>query len=155
MTIYRERLWASPLVFLSTALIIPASLVVFLPINPTAGVIVAILLYLAVVGALVLGSPVIEVTDAALVAGRATIPLAFTGELTAYRGAAATLARGRELDARAWLLIRGWVSPVAKIDVLDPDDPTPYWLVSTRKPEALIEAISSARARVEGSADQM
>jgi len=153
MTIYRERLWASPLVFLGTALIIPASLVVFLPINPTAGVIVAILLYLAVVGALALGSPVIEVTDAALVAGRATIPLAFTGTLTAYRGEAATLARGRELDARAWLLIRGWVSPVVKIDVLDPDDPTPYWLVSTRKPEALIEAISSTRARVEGSTD--
>ena len=144
MTIYRERLWASPLVFLSTALIIPASLVVFLPINPTAGVIVAILLYLAVVGALVLGSPMIEVTDAALVAGRATIPLAFTGELTAYRGAAATLARGRELDARAWLLIRGWVSPVAKIDVLDPDDPTPYWLVSTTRPEELAAALDSA-----------
>ncbi|MBK4346728.1 DUF3093 domain-containing protein [Lacisediminihabitans changchengi] len=154
MTIYRERLWASPLVFISTALIIPASLLVFLPINPTAGVFVAILLYLAIVAALILGSPVLRVTDDALTAGRATIPLVFVGELTAYRGEAATLARGRKLDARAWLLIRGWVSPVAKIDVLDPEDPTPYWLVSTRKPEALIEAISSARARVEGSADQ-
>lgn len=154
MTIYRERLWASPLVFISTALVIPAGLVVFLPINPTAGVIVAVLLYLAVVIALVIGSPVLQVTDTELIAGRATIPLAFVGDLTPYRGDAATLARGRQLDARAWLLIRGWVSPVAKIDVLDPEDPTPYWLVSTRKPEALIKAISSARARVEDSSDQ-
>jgi hypothetical protein len=107
-----------------------------------------------VVAALAIGSPLIQVTDAALVAGRATIPLAFIGDLTPYRGAAATLARGRELDARAWLLIRGWVSPVVKLGVLDPEDPTPYWLISTRKPEALIEAISSARARMEGSANQ-
>jgi hypothetical protein len=30
---------------------------------------------------------------------------------------------------------------VAKIAVEDPEDPTPYWLVSTRKPEELKKAL--------------
>jgi hypothetical protein len=33
------------------------------------------------------------------------------------------------------------VGPVVRIEVLDPDDPTPYWVVSTRHPERLIAAL--------------
>jgi hypothetical protein len=45
--LYSERIWPSAWVFVSTALVIPASLLVFLPINLFAGVIVAIVLYAA------------------------------------------------------------------------------------------------------------
>ena len=45
--------------------------------------------------------------------------------------------RGPSLDARAWLSIRGWVDPVVKVTLADEKDPTPYWLVSTRRPEDL------------------
>ena len=45
-----------------------------------------------------------------------------------------------------WLLIRGWVSPVVRIELSDPSDPTPYWIVSTRSPAALVAAIASAKA---------
>lgn len=148
MTIYRERLWASPWVFLSTALVIPASLLVFLPINPVAGVVVALLLYAAVVVALAIGSPVIEVTEDSFVAGRAKLPLRFVGEVSAHRDDRATIQRGQQLDARAWLLIRGWVSPVVRVEILDPDDPTPYWIVSSRAPEALASAIDGAKAKL-------
>ena len=55
--------------------------------------------------------------------------------------------RGAQLDARAWPLIRGWVSPVVRVTVTDPQDPTPYWLVSTRHPEKLVEALETARHR--------
>jgi len=44
MTIYREKLWPAPWLFISTALVIPASLLVFLPINQLAGIIVAAVL---------------------------------------------------------------------------------------------------------------
>ena len=37
---YRERLWPAAWVFLATALVIPASLLVFLPISTTAGIVV-------------------------------------------------------------------------------------------------------------------
>ena len=147
MTFYRERLWASVWVYLATALVIPASLLVFLPINFTAGVIVAIAIYTGCVGVLIATSPVIEVSSEQLTAGRARLPIAFIGEVTGHSGEEATLQRGQKLDARAWLMIRGWVSPVVRIEVSDTKDPTPYWLVSTRQPAAMIAAIAEAKAR--------
>ena len=64
---------------------------------------------------------------------------------SAYTGDAATLERGQRLDARAWLLIRGWIKPVVKVPVADLDDPTPYWLLSTRNPDQLVRVLEEAR----------
>jgi len=146
MTRYRERLWPAPWLFISTALVIPASLLVFLPISVEAGVIVAIVLYAAVVVALLLGAPTILVTDTEFSAGRAHLPLAIVGEVVGFEGEEARAERGPRLDARAWLLIRGWVSPVVRVQVLDENDPAPYWIVSTRHPDAVVAALESARA---------
>lgn len=146
MQLYRERLWPSAWVFLSTALVIPASLLVFLPINPTAGVWTASVLYAGCVVALVLTSPVIEVTEKQITAGRARLPIGLAGAPEAFEKQEATLERGQRLDARAWLVIRGWVSPVVKIPVADPADPAPYWIVSTRRPTRLVDAIERARS---------
>jgi hypothetical protein len=147
MTIYRERLLPGPWVFIMWGLVIPASLLVFLPINMTLGVIVAIILYAACVLLLIAGSPRIEVTDHNFIAGRARLPLPNVGKATGYRGAEATAERGPRLDARAWLVIRGWISPVVKIVVEDESDPAPYWLVSTRRPAELISALAEAAGR--------
>jgi Protein of unknown function (DUF3093) len=148
MLIYRERLLPGPMIFVITALVIPASLLVFLPINITIGVICAAVLYSACVILLVVGSPRIEVTDSVLIAGRARLPLPNVGDATGFTGAAATEQRGTKLDARAWLVIRGWISPVVKVEVLDPSDPTPYWIVSTRHPTDLVAALSKAKAPI-------
>jgi hypothetical protein len=147
--IYRERLWPAAWLFISTALVIPASLLVFLPINETAGIIIAIVLYAGCVASLLIASPLITVNSTEFVAGKARIPLSLVGTLTGFRGAEATQQRGPRLDARAWLLIRGWVDPVVRLEVLDVKDPTPYWIVSTRRPDELIAAIDSTRAHPE------
>jgi len=143
--LYRERIWPSPWVFVATALVIPASLLVFLPINQLAGAIVAVVLYAAIVIVLLATSPLIEVVAGELIAGRARVPVDLISAVSAFTGDEATLQRGRLLDARAWLLIRGWVSPVVKIEISDESDPTPYWIISTRSPDALVVAIASAR----------
>ncbi|PPF67753.1 DUF3093 domain-containing protein [Clavibacter michiganensis] len=142
---YRERLWPAPWLFVATALVIPASLLVFLPISVLAGVVVAIVLYAGVVATLVLTSPVIEVVDGRLHAGRASIDVAQLGEPEGFRGAEAVAERGVRLHARAYLVIRGWVDPVVRVPLMDPTDPAPYWLVSTRFPERLIAAIRGPR----------
>jgi hypothetical protein len=144
---YRERLWPGPWIFVSTALIIPACLLVFLPINQTIGVIVAVAAYAVIVALLVLSTPAIEVTASELIAGRARLPLSLAGRIEGFTKETAQLERGQHLDARAWLLIRGWIDPVVKVEVDDAADPTPYWLLSTRHPEALIAAINDARPR--------
>jgi hypothetical protein len=142
MYLYRERLWAAPWLFLATALVIPASLIVFAPINMVAGIVCAVVLYAGCVIGLIAGSPVIEVTDENLRAGRANIERRYLGAAESFDGSEATLQRGRLLDARAWLLIRGWASAVVRVPVLDRDDPTPYWLLSTRHPAELTRALN-------------
>jgi hypothetical protein len=49
--------------FLATALVIPASLVVFLPINAAVGIALAVLLYAGCVAWLVAASSVLTVTE--------------------------------------------------------------------------------------------
>jgi len=146
-THYRERLWPAPWLFIATALVIPASLLVFLPINTTAGVIVAIVLYASCVILLIVGGPVIEVTDTDFRAGRASLPLSIVGTVEGFSGDEARAERGVKLDARTWLLIRGWISPLVKIQNLDERDSAPYWVVSTRHPDAVVAAILAAKQR--------
>ncbi len=139
---FRERLWPAWWVFLATALVIPASLLVFLPISPAAGVASAIVLYGAIVVALLVTTPSIEVTEGMLRVGRARIERSYVGEVTAHRGADAVAERGTRLDARAWLVLRGWITGVVRIEIVDDSDPTPYWLVSTRRPDELAAALT-------------
>ena len=139
---YRERLWPAPWVFIATALVIPASLLVFLPISLPVGVGVAVLLYGAVVGALFVTTATIEVTGTEVRAGRARMPRSVVSGAQAFDGGEATAERGVRLDARAWLLLRGWIPGVVRIELDDPADPTPYWLVSTRNPEELEAALT-------------
>ncbi|MBY8851332.1 DUF3093 domain-containing protein, partial [Saccharothrix sp. MB29] len=37
----------------------------------------------------------------------------------------------------AYVVHRGWVGPVVKVELRDPQDPTPYWLFSARSAERL------------------
>jgi hypothetical protein len=142
---YREKLWASPALFVATALVIPASLLVFLPISMTAGIVTAAVLYAGCVAMLVLASPVVQVKGGELQAGRARISTELLGEATAFSGTEASQERGPRLDVRAWLLIRGWVGPVVRIPIVDATDPAPYWLVSSRHPQKLAAAINGSR----------
>ncbi len=146
MTIYREKLWPAPWLFLSTALVIPASLLVFLPININVGIGAAVVLYLGCLVLLLLSATKIEVTSTELVAGKAHLPLGIIGTIDGFRGAEASLERGQRLDARAFLVIRGWIDPVVRVELIDPNDPVPYWLVSTRNPQGVSEAIDQARS---------
>lgn len=140
---YRERLWPSPWVLLSTALVIPASLLVFLPISPPLGVVAAVILYGAILVVLLATTATIEVTATTFRAGRAHIERRLISAAYARTGPDATAERGVRLDARAWLLVRGWIPGVVRVELADPEDPTPYWVVSSRRPDELAAALSS------------
>jgi hypothetical protein len=53
--------------------------------------------------------------------------------------------RGRDIDPRAYLCQRSWLDLGVTVAVTDPADPTPYWLVSSRQPEALAAALAAHR----------
>lgn len=142
---YRETLTPAAWIFAATALVMPASLLVFLPISLPAGIAVAVGLYAAIVVVLVSTTPRIEVTETELRAGRARLPLDVVAAVSPATGREAFEERGVKLDSRAWMLLRGWIPGLVRVDLDDPQDPTPYWLVSSRRPEELAAAINAAR----------
>ncbi len=52
-TVYRERLTPTPWMYVSIALVLPATMLVFMPISPGVGVVVALLLYMGAIGSLI------------------------------------------------------------------------------------------------------
>lgn len=145
MTRYRERLWPAPWLLFASALVMPASMLVLAPISVPAGIATAVVLYGGCILLFVLGAPTIEVDERMLRAGRARVALDLLGKPQVFTGQEATLERGPHLDARAWLLIRGSIDSVVTVPVNDPADPTPYWLISTRRPRELAAAIEGSR----------
>lgn len=146
---YRERLWPTPWIYLISLLLIPSSILVLAPVSVPAGVATGLLMYVAVAGSLTLTAPVIEVSDGRLRAGRAEAPLDVVGRAVPAIGDAARVERGTGLDARAFLVIRGWIRDAVKVPITDAADPAPYWLVSTRHPNELAAAINEGSRRPE------
>lgn len=146
MESYRERLWPAPWVPVVIALAIPASMLVLAPINLLAGLITGVVLASILLAVALITAPAIVVGDGMLRAGSAKIPVELLGEPRSARGVDARHERGPGLDARAHLVLRGDVDGVVTVPVLDAEDPVPYWLISSRHPEALAAALAAARA---------
>ncbi|WP_241153654.1 DUF3093 domain-containing protein [Nocardioides pantholopis] len=99
---------------------------------------------LLVVGAFIAyGAPQITVADGTLTAGRARIEARHLGRVTALDAEETRLTAGRHADVRAYLLLRPYLKRSVKVEVVDPADPTPYWLLSTRHPDQLASALSA------------
>lgn len=145
MTEYRESLRPGVGVYLIVALIFPIGILTAAPFSLAFGVVVSVILFVGVCVALVLTAPKIEVTPTTLRVGKAQIERKYLGAISAYSGSPARAERGVNLDARAWTLFRGYIDPVVKIQITDPTDPTPYWLVSTRNAVELTKTLRGTR----------
>ncbi|WP_370942761.1 DUF3093 domain-containing protein [Amycolatopsis sp. cg5] len=93
---------------------------------------------------LTLGRAKVRITDTELLVGDAHIPLEFLGEAEIFDRDHKRAALGRDADPAAFVAHRGWVGPAVRVRLTDPDDPTPYWLFSTRKPERVAELLRQA-----------
>ncbi len=83
----------------------------------------------------------IEVSADEFRAGNAHIELKYLGKVEELSVARMRLIRGRDADPAAFLAIRFWQPRGIKIEVCDPRDPTPYWLVSSRRGAELVQAL--------------
>jgi hypothetical protein len=73
--------------------------------------------------------------------GTACVPLRFMGRVEVVDRRDKQAALGPELDPAAFVLHRGWVGPLVRVEVTDPDDPTPYWVFSVREPDRLLSVL--------------
>lgn len=141
---YRERLSPGPATYGAIALF---CLFVFIMIVIASLPIAAGVSLLLLVGGSVFAyvtSPVVTVADGVLSAGAAHIPARLLGAPTILDRAGVREAMGPSYDPRMFACLRGATGAAVVIDVLDPADPTPSWLVSTRHPEALAAAVREA-----------
>ncbi|MDT7733903.1 MAG: hypothetical protein QOE12_1077 [Mycobacterium sp.] len=74
-------------------------------------------------------------------AGEAHLPITVIARSAQIPRSAKSAALGRQFDPAAYVLHRGWVGPMVLVVLDDEDDPTPYWLVSTRQPERVLSAL--------------
>ncbi|SEQ71814.1 Protein of unknown function [Lentzea xinjiangensis] len=144
-TTYRERLyvtwWIWPLPLLAAALLAAEVHMGFPGVRSWLPY--AVLLPLTVALIVRMGSTKVEVTGGELRAGEARIPLELLGEVEIIAPEDRRKAMGPHLDPAAFVVHRGWVKPLVRVRVTDPQDPTPYWVISTRHPEELAAAIKS------------
>ena len=83
-------------------------------------------------------------SEVELWAGPAHLPASVVRRSAVVPTSAKSAALGRQLDPAAFVLHRSWVGPMALVVLDDPDDPTPYWLVSCRRPEQVLAALNGA-----------
>lgn len=99
----------------------------------------------------VLSSTRVTVDAEGLRVGAARLPAWALGPAHALDRDAVRRARGPEADPRAYYPVRGYVATAVAVRVDDPDDPVPFWLVSTRHPDALARALTALREAAAGS----
>ncbi|MCS3878804.1 hypothetical protein M2359_002433 [Gordonia amarae] len=79
--------------------------------------------------------------DGELVADKARLPREVVARGATVAATAKSAALGRQLDPAAFLMHRAWIKAMVLLVLDDPDDPTPYWLVSTRHPDRVLAAL--------------
>ncbi|WP_432523111.1 DUF3093 domain-containing protein [Kineococcus sp. SYSU DK006] len=142
----RERWWPAVTTWLSWLPAVVGGALVALPVWGGRGALVGALLGAALaVGVLLSMAWTVELTQTHLRVGRARLPLDVVSGVDVIAARERRAALGPGLDARAHLAVRSWIPTAVRIHLDDPADPAPYWIVSTRRPRRLAEAITRRR----------
>jgi Protein of unknown function (DUF3093) len=112
----------------------------------------ALILPLIAVGLWWLGRIELAVRDGELWVDDAHLPVRFISDVIPLDAEGRRLLLGPGADPLAFVVQRPWIGGAVQIILDDPEDPTPYWVVSTRRPDELTEAVLSARTSSAGPA---
>jgi hypothetical protein len=101
--------------------------------------------------AVLAGSPRISVLESdgqkTLFVGRAKVAAQHLGVVQVISFKEARYERGPKLDARAFTSFQPSAKYMLKVFLNDPNDPTPYWLFSTRNPRKLVDLLKKEENR--------
>ena len=138
---YSEKVlpnWSS---FIPVLAVYPTLWLTFLPINESIGVWSGLVATVLVTLLMIAKSARIRITQKTIEVSGASIERTFVTGVEVVAKTEAFVARGRELDPRAWIHFQGSVNTLVRVRINDPADPTPYWLFSTRHPERIKEIL--------------
>lgn len=103
----------------------------------------AVVLPLAVVGLALSSRGRVRVVDGVLMVPGARIDLDQLGGIRPLDAEDTRRLRGPLAQPRAFVSTRPWLATAVQVQLEDPDDDTPYWLVGTRDPAALVAALTA------------
>ncbi len=139
---YREWLVPSFASFVTASLLLPSFFLVFLPINALVGLMTGLAATLAIWAGMLSSSAHISIVNDELIVAKAHIPIKYLATPKEIAPENRFFERGPNLDSRAFVRFQLGIKGLIRIENLDENDPTPYWLISTRHPERLALAIS-------------
>ena len=84
----------------------------------------------------------LEVDENELRAGSAHIELKYLGQAAALDGKEMGRLRTRDADPASFLIFRFWRSTGVKVEINDPRDKTPYWLITSKRNKELAEILN-------------
>lgn len=99
-----------------------------------------------------LGRIRVAVVDDELRVDDARLPVRFVADAIAVDAEGRRELLGAAADPLAFVVQRPWIPTAVQVVLDDPADPTPYWLVSSRRPVELAAALTAAAHR--GRADR-
>lgn len=105
----------------------------------------AVLLPLSAVGLWWLGRIRVAVEDDALLVDDARLQVRYIAAVEPLDPEQKRQQLGPRAHPLGFVVQRPWVRGAVKVTLDDPDDPTPYWLVSCRRPAAVIAAVGEAQ----------
>ena len=143
MKIYRERVLPSIGNLTLPLLLFLSVFVVMLPLNIDLALPLAIVFALSLACLMFFSSPIVVVTETELIVKGARIDRKFLGDVSVIPKEQLFEALGKDLNANAWLSIQASVKGLVKIEITDPEDSSPYWMVSTRQPEVLAKTLKT------------
>ena len=144
---YTERLgvtWWSWLAALAVDLIVGFEILLGFPSVP-GWLPFAILLPLTAALLVWAGRIRVTVTADELQVDDARLPLSVIADVVALDAAGKRESLGVGAHPMSFIIQRPWIGPAVQVLLDDPADPTPFWVISTRKPVELATALLAAR----------
>lgn len=84
-----------------------------------------------------MGRQRVRLSGGELRVGPAHVPVRHLGQVQVIHPSAKRRALGPDLDPAAFMRHSAWVGPMLRVELTDPQDPTPYWIFSVRRAEEL------------------
>lgn len=129
-------------------LILPTLWLTLAPINALVGIVFGILGTISVAWSMWANSAKILVSGSRVQVGKASIEARFIGVCEEVPFATRFAQRVPNLDPNAFLRLQNSQKGLVKMQIVDKNDPTPYWVVSTKRPAQLLAAIEQAKKAI-------
>jgi hypothetical protein len=139
--LYNERVLPNFGTFAAVFTLLPSTMIIAEPFDIRIGLLIGILSVGTIWALLFYRAPRIQVSRTELTVGRVSIQRKLIGDPEVITKSQIFAERGTKLDPAAHKVFQGTVQTAIKIPITDPEDPTPYWLVSTRNPVKLADAL--------------